>query len=146
MIERLGDEDIDQDLGRCPVSEILGRLCDYLEIQPIWQRWRREPWAMDEARHKVPGSPYAEPPPAEPEPAEEPEARPEPAEAGPEPAAAKPDEPKSPEPKAAEAKPEDPPAPPVRSLMDRLRYPTQDEIRAEEARKLRIRALHPPDY
>jgi hypothetical protein len=65
LYERLKDEDIDQDLGRCPVSDILGRLCDYLEIQPIWQRWRKEPWAMDEARRKVPGSPYAEPPPAE---------------------------------------------------------------------------------
>jgi len=81
LIERLGDEDI----GRCPVSEILGRLCDYLKIQPLWQRWGSEHWAMEEARRKVPGSPYAEPPPAaEPAAAEMPEAKPEPAEAGPE--------------------------------------------------------------
>jgi len=100
LCERLKDEDIDQDLGRCPVSDILGRLCDYLEIQPPWERWRREPWAMEEARRKVPGSPYAEPPAAEPEPAEGPEARPEPAAAGPEPVEVEPPQPEADEPAA----------------------------------------------
>jgi hypothetical protein len=102
MIEQLEDEDIDQDLGRCPVSAILGRLCDYLEIQPPWERWRKEPWAMDEARRKVPGSPYAEPPPAEPEPAEGPEARPEPVAAGPQPVEVEPPRPEPRQPEAEE--------------------------------------------
>lgn len=106
LYERLKDEDIDQDLGRCPVSEILGRLCDYLEIPPPWQRWRKEPWAMDEARRKVPGSPYAEPPPAaEPEPAEGPEAEPEPAAAGPEPVEGGP-----PQPEPLQPEPDEPAA------------------------------------
>jgi hypothetical protein len=103
LYERLGDEDIDQDLGRCPVSEILGRLCDYLEIPPPWERWRREPWAMDEARRKVPGSPYAEPPPAAA--AAEPEAKPEPAEAGPEPVEVEP-----PQPEPLQPEPDEPAA------------------------------------
>ena len=102
LIERLGDEDLGEDLGRSPVSEILGRLCDYLEIQPLWQRWRREPWAMEEARRKVPGSPYAEPPPAEPAAAEMPEAEPEPAAAGPEPVEAGPPQPEPLQPEADE--------------------------------------------
>ncbi len=108
LYERLKDEDIDQDLSRCPVSAILGRLCDYLEIQPLWQRWRREPWAMDEARRKVPGSPYAEPPPAEPKPAE---AGPEPVEAeSSQPEAAEPaaSAPELPEPEPPKPEPENP--------------------------------------
>jgi len=67
------------------LDALIERLGDYLKIQPLWQRWGSEHWAMEEARRKVPGSPYAEPPPAaEPAAAEMPEAKPEPAEAGPE--------------------------------------------------------------
>ena len=90
LAERLADEDIEQDLGRCPTSEILGRLCGNLKIQPLWQLWGGEHWALEEARRKVPGSPYGEPPATEPEAAEMPEAKPPPAEAGPEQAAARP--------------------------------------------------------
>jgi hypothetical protein len=128
LSERLDEEDIERDLDICPTSELFGRICQDLGVEPDWERLGRAFWALEEIRRNVPGSRFTGPPPAEPEPAEMPEARPEPQAAEP-----------------AAAKPEAPPAPPVRSNMDRLRYPTQDEIRAEEERKARIRALHPLD-
>jgi hypothetical protein len=34
--EHLRDEDIEDDLLKLPVSEILERICGYLEIAPVW--------------------------------------------------------------------------------------------------------------
>ena len=149
LYERLDEEDIERDLDICPTSDLLGRICQDLEIKPDWERLGRMFWALEEIRRNVPGSRFTGPLKAEP--ADVPAVKPEPAEARPEPAAAKPEEaerpepepeePKPPEPKAEEAKPEAPAVPPIRSNMDRLRYPTPDEIRAEEERKMRIRAI-----
>jgi hypothetical protein len=137
LSERFTDEDIEQDLGRCPISELIGRLCGNLRIRPLWERWSTEQWAMEEARSQVPGSPYAKPPAAEPAAAEGPEAKPEPAEAGPEPAEAKPEEPEPPEPKAEEAQPEEPAAPPKRNIDW---YRTPEHQRELEEYRARIRA------
>jgi len=137
LSERFTDEDVEQDLGRCPTSEIVGRLCGNLRIQPLWERWSTEQWAVEEARRQVPGSPYAAPPAAEPAAAEVPEAKPEPVEAGPEPVEAKPEEPEPPEPEAEEAKPEEPAAPPKRNIDW---YRTPEHQRELEEYRARIRA------
>ena len=134
LSERLDEEDIERDLDICPTSDLFGRICQDLGIEPDWERLGRMFWALEEIQRNVPGSRFTGPPQAAPERAEVPEAEPEPE-------AARPEEPKPPDPKAEEAKPEAPAVPPVRSNIDRLRYPTQDEIRAEEERKMRIRAI-----
>ena len=143
LFRRLEEEDIEQDLGRCPQSELVGRLCGDLKIQAPWERWDTEHWAKEEARLKVPGSPYPRPPKAEPEPAEMPEAEPESAEARPEPAAATPEEPEPPEPKAEAPEPEVPKAeapvePPKRNIDW---YRTPEHQRELEEHKARIRAI-----
>ena len=148
LFRRLEEEDIERDLGRCPQSELVGRLCGDLKIQTPWERWDTEHWAKEEARLKVPGSPYPRPPAAEPEPAEAPEAKPKPEAARPEPAAAKPEEvgppepepevPKPPEPAAEEAKPEAPAVPPKRNIDW---YRTPEHQRELEEHKARIRAI-----
>jgi hypothetical protein len=133
LSERLDDEDIEHDLERCSLGELVGRICRELGIKPDWAIWQDAFWALEEARQKPPGSPYAappvvpetqaprsaaaEPPAPEPEPETvEPEAPkpPEPAAAeppAPEPEAVEPEAPKPPEPA-----PEIPAAPPIRHL------------------------------
>ena len=59
--EHLRDEDLDEDLLNLPISEIIDRICIYLRIDPDWDMWTTEPWAVAEAEAQVPGSPYAEP-------------------------------------------------------------------------------------
>ncbi len=58
LADRLREEDIEQDLGTLPTSEMVGRLCDDLGIKAPWARWDTQHWAKEEARRKVPGSPY----------------------------------------------------------------------------------------
>ena len=158
LFKRLEEEDIEQDLGRCPQSELVGRLCGDLKIEAPWERWDTEHWAKEEARRQVPGSPYPRPPAAEPEPEEVPEreaakpeaaevpvAEPERVEARLEPEAAEPpepepEEPKPPEPEAEEAKPEEPVAPPKR---DRDWYRSPEHQRELEEYRARIRAKYP---
>jgi len=60
--EHLRDEDLDEDLLNLPISELIDRICIYLRIDPAWQMWTTEPWAVAEAEANMPGSPYAEPP------------------------------------------------------------------------------------
>ena len=124
--ERLDHEDIERDLARCSLSELIGRICRGLGIKPNWDLWRQQFWALEEARLRTPGSPYADAPPAEtpkaeasqskapkPEPAEPKAAatdspEPEPAEAEPakaEPPARAPDRTEADEPKSADLKP-----------------------------------------
>jgi hypothetical protein len=57
----LRDEDIEADLLKLRVSEILERICGYLEIAPDWERGQSGPWAIAEAEAQLPGSPYAAP-------------------------------------------------------------------------------------
>ncbi len=95
LAARLEEEDIEQDLGHRPTSELVGRLCDDFRVKPLWQRWGTQHWALEEVRREVPGSPFADLPPA----------------VEPEPAAIVPEEPKLPEPAMAEAQPEEPAVP-----------------------------------
>jgi hypothetical protein len=82
LYERLDEEDIERDLDICPTSELFGRICQDLGIEPDWERLGRAFWALEEARNNMPGSRFTGRPKAKP--AEVPEAKPEPAEAGPE--------------------------------------------------------------
>ncbi len=55
--DRIEREDLEDFAGK-PVSEIIAIICADLGIVPDWQAWSLEPWAMDERRAQVPGSPY----------------------------------------------------------------------------------------
>jgi len=99
LSERLDDEDIERDLERCPLGELVGRICRELGIEPDWAIWQDAFWALEEARQKPPGSPYAAPPvvPVTEDPRSDAAEPPEP-----EPEAIEPEDPKPPEPEAAE--------------------------------------------
>jgi len=58
--ERLEDEDVETDIGDHPIGEIIARICWDLGLDPNWRRWAEDHWAVQEARTKAPGSPYAE--------------------------------------------------------------------------------------
>jgi len=58
--ERLEDEDVETDIGDHPIGEIIARICWDLGLDPNWRRWAEDHWAVEEARTKAPGSPYAE--------------------------------------------------------------------------------------
>ena len=55
--DRIEREDL-EDFSDKPVSEIIAIICADLGIIPDWQAWSLEPWAMEERRTQVPGSPY----------------------------------------------------------------------------------------
>ena len=55
--DRIEREDL-EDFSDKPVSEIIAIICADLGITPDWQAWSLEPWAMEERRSHVPGSPY----------------------------------------------------------------------------------------
>ena len=55
--DRIEREDL-EDFSDKPVSEIIAIICADLGITPDWQAWSLEPWAIDERRTHVPGSPY----------------------------------------------------------------------------------------
>jgi hypothetical protein len=46
--ERLDEADIDDDLGKLPISEIVERICRDLRIEPDWKLWREEAWFIEE--------------------------------------------------------------------------------------------------
>jgi hypothetical protein len=125
LSERLDEEDIERDLDICPTSDLFGRICQDLGVEPDWERLGRAFWAMEEIRRNVPGSRFTGPRKAEPEPAEMPEAKPE----APEPPAVKADEPK----------PILSAAPPGRSF-ERMRTP--EELRADQEHKARMLAKY----
>ena len=58
--ERLDDPDVLPDFGTMPTSEIVRRICRDLRLDPLWREWLEEPWAIDEARRQVLGSPYVD--------------------------------------------------------------------------------------
>jgi hypothetical protein len=60
LAERLENEDIEQGLGEISQGELLMRICRDLGVEPEPERWRTMHWALEEARRKVPGSPFAE--------------------------------------------------------------------------------------
>ena len=55
--DRIEREDL-EDFSDKPVSEIIAIICADLGITPDWQAWSLEPWAIEERRTGVPGSPY----------------------------------------------------------------------------------------
>ena len=55
--DRIEREDL-EDFADKPVSEIIAIICKDLGITPDWQAWSLEPWAIEERRTQVPGSPY----------------------------------------------------------------------------------------
>jgi hypothetical protein len=61
LSERLDEEDIERDLDIYPTSELFGRICQDLGIEPDWERLRRAFWALEEIRRNVPGSRFARP-------------------------------------------------------------------------------------
>ena len=126
LSERLDEEDIERDLDICPTSDLFGRICQDLGIEPDWERLGRMFWALEEARRNVPGSRFTGPP-----------------KPAPEPAAAKPEEPEPPEAKAEAPEPEVPKAeapvePPKRNIDW---YRTPEHQRELEEHKARIRAI-----
>jgi hypothetical protein len=70
LYERLDEEDIERDLDICATSELFGRICQDLGVEPDWERLGRMFWALEEARSNVPGSRFTGPAKAPPEPAE----------------------------------------------------------------------------
>jgi hypothetical protein len=46
--ERLDDWDIDDELGKSKVSEIVARICRDLGIDPDWRLWQQEAWFVEE--------------------------------------------------------------------------------------------------
>jgi hypothetical protein len=46
--ERLDEVDIDDDLGKLKISEIVERICRDLRIEPDWRLWREEAWFVEE--------------------------------------------------------------------------------------------------
>ena len=55
--DRIEREDLEDFAGK-PVSEIISIICADLGITPDWQAWSLEPWATEERKSQVPGSPY----------------------------------------------------------------------------------------
>ena len=66
VTERLTEYDIERDIGERPFSELVGRICREMGIEPPWELWQDDHWAQEEARLGTPGSPYAQPPVPEP--------------------------------------------------------------------------------
>jgi hypothetical protein len=126
LAERLQDPDIERDLDRCSRGELVGRVCQDLGLEPDWAGWSTESWAIEEARLKVPGSPYAA------------ERVPETAEPAPEEPV--PQEAKSEVSKPEAAKPDVPAAQPIR-VFDPRRPPTPEELqRANEVHAAYLRS------
>ena len=133
LYERLDEEDIERDLDICPTSDLLGRICQDLGIEPDWERLGRMFWALEEIRRNVPGSRFTGPSKAVPEPAETKPEEPEP----PEPEADAP-EPEVPEPEVPKA--EAPAASPMRNIDW---YRSAEHQRELEEYRARVRARNP---
>jgi len=59
--ERLDDEESFEDfIGDRPLGAIVADLCRDLGVAVDWSLWADEDWAIEEARTKPPGSPYAD--------------------------------------------------------------------------------------
>ena len=60
--ERLDDVDAAGEFDDRPIGELVASICRDLGITPDWSLWEDEDWAIEEARTRPPGSPYAAPP------------------------------------------------------------------------------------
>ena len=58
--ERLDDGDEEEaDFADRPIGELVARICKDLGITPDWSLLEDEDWAIEEARTRPPGSPFA---------------------------------------------------------------------------------------
>jgi hypothetical protein len=76
--ERLDDGDEEADFADRPIGELVARICRDLGITPDWSLFEDHDWAIEEARIRPPGSPFAatsgedQPPPDPPRPTHHP--------------------------------------------------------------------------
>jgi hypothetical protein len=56
--ERIGQEDMVDDLPWVPISSLVQRVAGEVDLPPDWRLWEDEDWAREEIRTKPPGSPY----------------------------------------------------------------------------------------
>ncbi len=52
--------DCEYDCSRRPIGAVIALICKDLGATPDWERWAGEDWALEEARTRAPGSPYAD--------------------------------------------------------------------------------------
>jgi hypothetical protein len=57
--ERLADRDEDADFADRPIGELVARICRDLGVTPDWSLFEDDDWAIEEARTRPPGSPFA---------------------------------------------------------------------------------------
>ncbi|HEX3363697.1 hypothetical protein [Phenylobacterium sp.] len=57
--ERLEDGDEEADFADRPIGELVARICRDLNIIPDWSLFEDADWAIEEARARPPGSPFA---------------------------------------------------------------------------------------
>ena len=57
--ERLEDGDEEADFADRPIGELVARICRDLDITPDWSLFEDADWAIEEARARPPGSPFA---------------------------------------------------------------------------------------
>jgi len=57
--ERLDDYERLTDFNDRPVSEFVANICKAMGLEFDWSQFEHEPWAMDEAKTRPKGSPYA---------------------------------------------------------------------------------------
>jgi hypothetical protein len=57
--ERLEDGDEEADFADLPIGELVARICRDLDVDVDWSLFEDEDWAIEEARARPPGSPFA---------------------------------------------------------------------------------------
>ena len=57
--DRLQDGDEDADFADRPIGELVARICRDLGVTPDWSLFDEDDWAIEEARNRPPGSPFA---------------------------------------------------------------------------------------
>lgn len=55
------DRERDEHFTYLPTGVLVARVCAELGVEPDWSLWADEPWAIEEARQRYPGSPFAGP-------------------------------------------------------------------------------------
>lgn len=57
--ERLADDDEEADFADRPIGELVARICRDLGVTPDWSLFEDDDWAIEEARTRPRGSPFA---------------------------------------------------------------------------------------
>ena len=58
LYERLDDPDDTEGLMDRPLGQVVAQICRDLGIEPDWEGWSTEDWAIDEGEAREPGSPF----------------------------------------------------------------------------------------